>query len=66
MCSQIHKLNVFPDTKLIKQKKRKFELQVVKAISQEVAKLLSMGFINEVKYPDKVSNMVIVKKENEK
>ncbi|XP_040957772.1 uncharacterized protein [Gossypium hirsutum] len=58
----VHKLNVLLEGKMVKQKRRKFALQVVEAVRQEVAKLLSAGFIREVKYPDWVSNVVMVKK----
>ncbi|KAA3481177.1 Transposon Ty3-I Gag-Pol polyprotein [Gossypium australe] len=51
-----HKLN----------KKRKFALEVVETIRQEVAKLLSVGFIREVEYPYLVSNVVMANKANEK
>ncbi|XP_017629226.1 uncharacterized protein LOC108472227 [Gossypium arboreum] len=37
---------------------------MVEAVRQEMAKLLLAGFIREVKYPDWVSNVVMVKKVN--
>ncbi|KAA3474445.1 protein SRG1 [Gossypium australe] len=47
----IHKLNVLPEVKPVKQKKRRFALHVVEA---------------EIEYPDWVTNMVMVKKANDK
>ncbi|KAA3473233.1 Retrovirus-related Pol polyprotein from transposon 17.6 [Gossypium australe] len=62
----VQKLNVLSEAKMVKQKKRKFAPQVVEAIRQEEAKLLSAGFIREVNYPDWVSNVVMGKKANKK
>ncbi|KAA3467172.1 RNA-directed DNA polymerase-like protein [Gossypium australe] len=58
----VHKLKVLLEAKPI----RKFAPQVVEAVRQEVAKLLSVGFIEEVEYPNWVSNVVMVKKTNGK
>ncbi|TYJ00989.1 hypothetical protein E1A91_A13G123400v1 [Gossypium mustelinum] len=62
----VHKLNVIPKVKPMKQKKRKFALQVVEAVRQEIAKLLSVCLIKEVEYLVWVSNVVVMKKENGK
>ena len=59
-------LNVDPDMKPIKQKRRKFALERVEAIAKEVEKLLKAEFIQEVYYPDWLANVVLVKKSNEK
>ena len=40
-----HKLNVDPNRKTVKQKKRSFALERQEAIKQEVEKLLEDGFI---------------------
>lgn len=60
----VYKLNVLPEVKPMKKKKRKFVPQMVEAVRQEVAKLLLAGFIREVEYLDWVSNVVMVKKVN--
>jgi hypothetical protein len=62
----VHVLNVDPDMKLVKQKRRKFTLERVEAIAVEVEKLLKAQFIQEVYYPDWFANVVMVKKSNGK
>ena len=61
-----HKLNVSPSFKPIKQKRRIFTLERQKAINEEVGKLLQAGAIREVKYPEWLANIVLVKKANGK
>ena len=61
-----HKLNVNPSIRPIKQKRRVFALDRNQAISDEVGKLLTTGFIKEVCYPDWLANVVMVKKANGK
>jgi hypothetical protein len=61
-----HKLNVDTSTHPIKQKRRVFALDRNQAISDEVGKLLTAGFIKEVYYPDWLANVVMVKKSNGK
>ncbi|KAA3484523.1 RNA-directed DNA polymerase-like protein [Gossypium australe] len=63
---EITELNVFPMAKSVKKKRRRFAPQIVEAIRQKVGKLLSARFIKEVAYPDRVSNVVMMKKTNEK
>nr|XP_017233146.1 PREDICTED: uncharacterized protein LOC108207198 [Daucus carota subsp. sativus] len=46
-----HKLNVNPERKPIKQKKRNFVPERQEAIKQEVDKLLEAGFIEEIQFP---------------
>jgi hypothetical protein len=55
-----------PAMKPVKQKRRKFTPKRVKAIAEEVEKLLKAKFIQEVYYPDWLVNVVLVKKSNEK
>jgi hypothetical protein len=57
-----HKLNVNPSIRPIKQKRRVFAPDRNQAISDEVEKLLTAGFIREVYYPDWLANVVMVKK----
>uniref|UniRef100_A0A2N9IQC0 Uncharacterized protein n=1 Tax=Fagus sylvatica TaxID=28930 RepID=A0A2N9IQC0_FAGSY len=61
-----HKLNVDPSIRPTKQKRRVFAPDRNQAISDEVEKLLTAGFIREVFYPDWLANVVMVKKANGK
>lgn len=57
-----HELNVDPTYKPIKQKRRKLGPEQAKAVNDEVGRLLGAGSITEVKYPDRLANLVVVKK----
>ena len=61
-----HRLNVSPSFKLVKQKRRSFAPERQKAINEEVGKLLQVGAIREVEYPEWLANVVLVKKVNGK
>ena len=61
-----HKLNVNPEKKPIQQKRRVFAPKWNQAITDEVNKLLTAGFIHEVYYPEWLANVVLVKKANGK
>ena len=61
-----HSLNINPNAKPIRQKKRRFAPERVLAVKDETDKLLKAGFIREVHYPDWLSNVVMVKKANGK
>ncbi|KFK44296.1 hypothetical protein AALP_AA1G239700 [Arabis alpina] len=61
-----HELNVDPTFKPIKQKRRKLGPERAKAVNDEVERLLRVGSITEVKYPDWLANPVVVKKKNGK
>ncbi|XP_077237166.1 uncharacterized protein LOC143878818 [Tasmannia lanceolata] len=63
---RVHKLNVDPTCKLIKQKRRHFSPERQQAIKEEVEKLLKADFIQEIKYTDWLANVVMVKKANGK
>ena len=52
--------------KLVQQKRQVFAPKQNEAITDEVNKLLSAGFIWEVYYPEWLANVVLVKKANEK
>lgn len=60
----VHNLNVDPQVKVVKQKKRSYGLERRGAAEQEVQKLLKVEFIEESKYPTWLSNVVMVKKAN--
>jgi hypothetical protein len=61
-----HKLNIKPGSKPVKQRLRCFNVDKCKAISEEILKLLSAGFIHEVYHPEWLANPVLVKKKNKK
>ncbi|KAL5568714.1 hypothetical protein UlMin_025289 [Ulmus minor] len=60
----VHRLNIDPNFKPIKQKRRTFNAERYMAINTEVDKLLKAGFIEEANYPDWIANVVLVKKAN--
>ena len=61
-----HKLNVDPTKKPVQQKRQVFALEWNKVVMEEVEKLLTARFIQEVYYPEWLANVVMVKKSNEK
>ena len=61
-----HKLNVNPESKPVHQRRRVFAPEQDQAVRDEVARLLTAGFIREVYYPDWLANVVLVKKANGK
>ena len=61
-----HNLNVYPSSKPIQQKKIVFAPERNNAIKEEVQKLTTTKFIEEVYCPDRLANVVMVKKANGK
>ena len=61
-----HRLNVSSSYHPIKQKKRYFALEQSRAMREEVTKLTEADLIHEVHYPEWLTNVVLVKKANEK
>jgi hypothetical protein len=61
-----HKLQVNPSMKSKKQKLRKMSDEKVEAARAEVQRLLDVGFIREVTYPELLANFVMVRKKNRK
>ncbi|XP_048599750.1 uncharacterized protein LOC125579891 [Brassica napus] len=61
-----HELNIDPTYKPVKQKRRKLGPERATAVNEEVEKLLKVGSITEVRYPDWLANPVVVKKKNGK
>ena len=47
-----HHLNIYPSTKIVRQKKRVFAPERENAIKEKVQKLTATNFIREVYYPD--------------
>lgn len=60
----MHSLNVRPKCKPIKQRKRRMNDEKTTMSIVETAKLLQVGFIKEVQYPEWISNPVMVNKKN--
>jgi hypothetical protein len=61
-----HKLQVNPSMKSKKQKLHKMSDEKVEAARAEVQRLLDVGFIREVTYPELLANFVMVRKKNRK
>ena len=61
-----HKLNVTPSAKPVRQKGRRFHPDRNSIIQTEVDNLLHNGFIIEVKYPEWLTNVVVVPKKGNK
>ena len=57
-----HKLNVIPSARPIRQKVRRFHPDRHQVIQVEVDNLLKVGFIIEIKYPEWLTNVVVVPK----
>ncbi|XP_074574636.1 uncharacterized protein LOC141831105 [Curcuma longa] len=62
----VHRLNVLPGARPIKQKRRHFGPEQNKVIREEVQKLLKAGHIKEVHFPTWLSNVVLVPKPGNK
>ncbi|KAL0286879.1 UNVERIFIED_CONTAM: hypothetical protein Sradi_7137600 [Sesamum radiatum] len=60
-----HHLNIDPSYKPVKQKKRHFGPEKDKIIQAEVNKLIVAGHIKEIKFPEWLSNVVLVPKPEE-
>ena len=61
-----HKLQVDPECIPIQQKRRKFTPERNQIINDEVQKLIDIGSVREVQYPEWLANVVVVKKKNGK
>jgi hypothetical protein len=61
-----HALNVSPEYKPVVQKARRTAPQHAEAVQEEVGRLLKVGAVREVLYPQWLSNTVVVKKKNGK
>ena len=62
----MHRLNIKPDVKLVKQQQRRFRPNIMEAIEVKVRKLIACGFIREEQHPDWVANIILVLKKNGK
>ncbi|XP_075475860.1 uncharacterized protein LOC142513968 [Primulina tabacum] len=61
-----HRLNILPNSRPVKQKKRHFGPEKDIVIKKEVGELLSAGHIREVQFPTWLSNVVLVPKSSGK
>lgn len=59
-----HRLDVFPNSRAVKQSQRKYHPDLEQKIKEEVEKLRKAGFIRPIQYPDWLANIVPVKKKN--
>ena len=59
-----HSLNIVKGFKSVKQTLRCFSEPKRQAMGEELAKLLGVGFIREVKHPDWLANLVMVPKKD--
>ncbi|KAL0319678.1 UNVERIFIED_CONTAM: Transposon Ty3-G Gag-Pol polyprotein [Sesamum radiatum] len=57
-----HHLNIDPNCKPVKQKKRHFGPEKDKKVQAEVNKLIAAGHIEEIQFPEWLSNVVLVPK----
>ncbi|XP_013601258.1 PREDICTED: uncharacterized protein LOC106308666 [Brassica oleracea var. oleracea] len=55
-----HELNIDPTYRPVKQKRRKLGPESATAVNEEVEKLLKVGSITEVGYPDWLANPVVI------
>ncbi|XP_011102006.1 uncharacterized protein LOC105180037 [Sesamum indicum] len=62
----LHRLNVYPTMRPMKQKKRSFGYDKNEIIRKEVDKLLKAGYVSEIQYTDWLSNVVLVPKSSGK
>ena len=56
----MHRLQVDPDYRPVKQKRRKFAFERNKIINDEIQKLIDIGSVREVQYPEGLANVVVV------
>ncbi|GKV09092.1 hypothetical protein SLEP1_g20639 [Rubroshorea leprosula] len=61
-----HRLGVPPEVVSVRQKMRQFGAEGTVAIKEEIEKLKEVGFIKEINFSEWLSNVVMVKKANEK
>lgn len=62
----VHKLYISLGARPVKQRKGQFAPERREVIREEVGKLIKVGFIREVQYPNWLVNVVFVKKASEK
>jgi len=61
-----HRLTMDAKVRPVRQKRRKFNEERCLVVKEETQKLLSVGHIREIQYPEWLANVVLVKKANGK
>ena len=61
-----HHLTMDPKVRPVRQRRRKFIEERCLVVQEETKKLLSVGHIREIQYPEWLANVVLVKKANRK
>jgi hypothetical protein len=61
-----HTLNIKPGSKSVKQGMRCFNQEKCQAMSKELSRLMTAGFIKEIQHPDWIANMILVPVKNGK
>jgi hypothetical protein len=61
-----HALRIKRGSKSVQQCLRRFDKEKRRAIGEEIAKLLAVGFIKEVYHPEWLANPILVKKKSGK
>ncbi|XP_068498312.1 uncharacterized protein [Phaseolus vulgaris] len=61
-----HHLTMDPKVRPVRQRRRKFNEERRLVVQEETKKLLSVGHIREIQYPEWLANVVLVKKANGK
>jgi len=61
-----HHLTMDPQVRPVRQRRRKFNEERRQVIKEETKKLLSADHIREIQYPERLANVVLVNKANEK
>ena len=62
----MHRLNIKPDVKPVKQQQWQFRPDIMEAIEAEVHKLIACGFIREEQHSDWVANIALFLKRMKK
>ena len=62
----VYRLQIDPSYSPVKQKRTKFTPERNHVINEEIQKLIDIGSVREVQYPDWLANVVVVKKKNGK
>ena len=58
----MHRLNIKPDVKPVKQQQWQFRPDIMEAIKAKIHKLIECGYIREEKHSDLVANIIPVLK----
>ena len=62
----MHRLNINPEVKPVKQQQQQFRPEIMEAIQSDVKKLIDSSLIIEEQHPDWVANIIPITKKNGK